>query len=650
MQDWTFTKPGDPPATVSLPHTWNGRDGQDGGNDYWRGTCTYQKRFPLPDFDPDTQQVYLEFAGVNASAVVFVNGRRVCRHDGGYATFRAEITPFLQDENTLTVKVDNSVNNRVYPQKADFTFYGGIYRDVSLLIVNRTHFDLDDHGGPGLRVAATVEGTTGVLRVRAKYTVGPADPANSADPADSAPEPEIRIRLTDEDDAVAAEVDTRQARLEVPRVHRWDGTRDPYLYTLTAELLVDGVVTDAVTERVGFRTMQVSAGKGFLLNGRPYPLHGVSRHQDRPGKGNAITRADQEEDLDLICEMGANALRLAHYQQDQYFYDLCDERGLVVWAEIPYISAHMYGGRENTASQLTELILQNEQHPSIACWGISNEITIYGRSRAYKKSRLDNLRMLQALSHKLDPTRFTTMACYAACGPLNRTAHVTDAVGWNLYLGWYTPGMFLNDWWIRVFHFLFPHRALAYSEYGCEGMPNLHSAHPKRGDQTEEYQALYHEFMLQCFGRHPWMWGTFVWNMFDFGADARDEGGQPGQNHKGLITFDRQTKKDAFYLYKACWSEEPFVHICGQRRKNRKERVTTVKVYSNQPRVTLTVNGRTFETKSGERVFCFRVPLSGTIHVTAGAGGVTDTAAFTRTKTRDPSYSLKKQKKKKNWV
>ncbi len=635
MQDWTFCKPGDPPARVSLPHTWNGRDGQDGGNDYWRGTCTYQKTFPLPDFDPAAQQVYLEFAGVNERALVFVNGQKVCRHGGGYAAFRAEITPFLQAENTLTVKVNNGASDRVYPQKADFTFCGGIYREVSLLIVNRAHFDLDFYGGIGLKITPALEGATGKLNVRSWHT---------------GEDGTVRICLTDASGQVTAQADGEDVDLTVPRVHRWDGVKDPYLYTVTASLLVDGAVADTVSRRIGFRTFRITAKEGFLLNGRPYPLHGVSRHQDRPDKGYAVTRADQEEDLDLICEMGANAVRTAHYQQDPYFYDLCDERGLMVWTEIPYISAHMPRGRDNTISQMTELIVQNEHHPCIFCWGIANEITIRGGDRAYENSRLDNLRQLRALCRRMDQTRPAVMACYAALSPFSRTSRVPDEAGWNLYLGWYTPGLWLNDVWLYLFHRLFPHRPVAFSEYGCEGMPNLHSAHPKRGDQTEEYQAAYHEFMLGCFRRHPWLWGTFVWNMFDFASDARDEGGEPGKNHKGLVTFDRQTKKDAFYLYKACWSEEPFVHICGRRRENREEKVTEVKVYSNQPQVKLLVNGRDFAVKSGRNVFCFRIPLTGTVKVTAAAGTVMDSAVFTKVKAPDSKYILKKREKRKNWV
>ena len=264
---------------------------------------------------------------------------------------------------------------------------------------------------------------------------------------------------------------------------------------------------------------------------------------------------------------------------------------------------------------------------------------------------LDNHHVLNDLCHQMDPTRLTTLACYAMCGPFNKVAHITDVVSWNLYLGWYVPGLFLNDLWCKIFHLFYPNRALGYSEYGAEAMPNLHSAHPRRGDHTEEYQCVYHEYMLKFFRRDGRMWATHVWNMFDFAADARDQGGEPGMNHKGLVTFDRKIKKDAFYLYKAWWSGEPFVHICGKRRANREESTTTIKVYTNQPAVALYVNGQKVEEKTGDKVFAFQIPLSGTVTVEARAGELRDTAAFTKVDAPDASYRLQKSKSTStNWV
>ena len=632
MKGWEFTGPDGTTTTVDLPHTWNARDGQDGGNDYWRGTCIYRTRFAAPQFNTASQQVWIQFDGVNASAHVVLNGSPVCNHDGGYSTFRANITELLRDENELTVEVDNSKNDRVYPQKADFTFYGGIYRDVSLMVVSKNHFTLDYFGGPGIRITPTVQGADASVQVTTWHDG----------------EGEVSIELLDAAGNTVATGKGPDITLTIFNAHLWNGVKDPYLYSCKARLVVNGTVEDETTTRFGVRSFKVDPKKGFFLNGKSYPLHGVSRHQDRKGLGNAITREMHDEDMALIKEIGANTIRLAHYQHDQYFYDLCDEVGMVVWAEIPYISEHMPNGRENTISQMKELIIQNYNHPCIVCWGVSNEITI---STKDKKDMLDNHRQLNDLCHEMDKTRLTTLACYAMCGPFNRSAHITDMVSWNLYLGWYVPGFILNDLWMGFFHLCFPNRPFGYSEYGAEGMPNLHSAHPHRGDHTEEYQAKYHEYMLRCFKRHPWMWATHVWNMFDFAADARDQGGEPGMNHKGLVTFDRKTKKDSFYLYKAWWSDEAFVHICSKRFVERTGSTATVKVYSNQSTVALYVNGNKVGEQTGEHVFTFKVPLNGELLIQAVAGDRTDESVIRHVDTPNPEYKLHKTKSKSaNWV
>lgn len=632
MKGWEFTGPDGTTTTVDLPHTWNARDGQDGGNDYWRGTCIYRTHFAAPQFNTASHQVWIQFDGVNASAHVVLNGSPVCNHDGGYSTFRANITELLRDENELTVEVDNSKNNRVYPQKADFTFYGGIYRDVSLMVVSKNHFTLDYFGGPGIRITPTVQGADASVQVTTWHDG----------------EGEVSIELLDAAGNTVATGKGPDITLTIFNAHLWNGVKDPYLYSCKARLVVNGTVEDETTTRFGVRSFKVDPKKGFFLNGKSYPLHGVSRHQDRKGLGNAITREMHDEDMALIKEIGANTIRLAHYQHDQYFYDLCDEAGMVVWAEIPYISEHMPNGRENTISQMKELIIQNYNHPCIVCWGVSNEITI---STKDKKDMLDNHRQLNDLCHEMDKTRLTTLACYAMCGPFNRSAHITDMVSWNLYLGWYVPGFILNDLWMGFFHLCFPNRPFGYSEYGAEGMPNLHSTHPHRGDHTEEYQAKYHEYMLRCFKRHPWMWATHVWNMFDFAADARDQGGEPGMNHKGLVTFDRKTKKDSFYLYKAWWSDEAFVHICSKRFVERTGSTATVKVYSNQSTVALYVNGNKVGEQTGEHVFTFKVPLNGELHIQAVAGDRTDESVIRHVDTPNPEYKLHKTKSKSaNWV
>ena len=623
-QDWTFIYHDGTRTPVSIPHTWNNLDGQDGGNDYFRGTCQYRKTFPKPVFGPE-ERIYLEFRGVNASAKVILNGVTVAAHDGGYSTFRADITAHLKETNDLLVEVDNSVNERVYPQKADFTFYGGIYRDVVLLTVNENHFDLDCFGGPGIAVTPTVSGKDSTVRVQSWH---------------NAPNATVSLRLLDRQGKVVASGEGTDTTLTISDVHLWDGIEDPYLYSCVATLTVDGTAVDEVSTSFGVRTFRVDPREGFFLNGRSYPLRGVCRHQDWKGIGNAITTEHHDTDMAMIREIGANTIRLAHYQHDQYFYDLCDRYGMVVWAEIPYISEHMPNGRENTVSQMKELIIQNYNHPSICFWGISNEITI---STKDKKDMLDNHKVLNDLVHQMDPSRLTTLACYAVCGPFNPVAHkVSDIVSWNLYLGWYAPGMFLNDLWVDFFHWKYPNRCLGYSEYGCECMPNLHSAHPRRGDQSEEYQCKYNEYMLNFFEKRPFMWATHLWNMFDFAADARNQGGEPGMNHKGLVTFDRKIRKDSFYIYKAWWSKEPFVHICGKRFAQRVEKTAEIKVYSNQDTVTLYANGKKVGTQTGSHVFTFKVQNLGETKLEAVSGDLRDTAVIRRVSKPNRSYKLSK--------
>ena len=631
-KDWTFIYHDNTRTVLDLPHTWNAVDGQDGGNDYWRGTCCYEKKFKKPEFDAEKELVYLQFHGVNASARVILNGKEVCTHDGGYSTFRGDVTGLLEAENEMLVYVDNSVNTKVYPQKADFTFYGGIYRDVELLTVSKAHFDLDYFGGTGMKVTPEVEGKDAKILI---------ETWNNTENG------EVKVTLFDAERNIVAEGNGEKTTLHVTDVHLWNGVNDPYLYSVHAQLCVDGELADEIETSCGVRYFHFDPDRGFFLNGKPYNLHGVSRHQDFKGIGNAITKEHHDRDMELIREVGANTIRLAHYQHDQYFYDLCDRYGMIVWAEIPYISEHLADGNENTISQMKELIVQNYNHPCIVTWGLSNEITISGRR--YKKQMLKNHHVLQKMVKEMDPTRVTTLACYAVCPHWHPVAHISDIVGWNLYLGWYVPGFFLNDLWIGLWRLLYPKRCLGFSEYGAEGMPNLHSAKPRRGDNTEEYQNKYHEYMLECFKRHPYMWGNYVWNMFDFAADARNQGGDPGMNHKGLVTFDRKLKKDCFYLYKAYWTEDPFVYLAGRRYEYRTEAVTEITVYSTCGEVSLYNNGKLVETKKGNRVFKFKMTMEDENHLEVKAGNCTDAAVIYKTDKPLPEYSAAKVDSS-NWM
>ena len=640
---WAFTKmaetvPEKLPVDweqVNLPHTWNAIDGQDGGNDYYRGTCYYAKNLSKVDL-PEADRYYLEFRGANASADLYVNGKHLAHHDGGYSTWRADITDALEVENLIVVTVENGINDRVYPQVADFTFYGGLYRDVNLICVNQSHFDLDYYGGPGIRVTPVMEGDNANVEVEVFLT-------------GSKPSQIVRYTLLDGEGNVDSTAETTGTKVSfvIENAHKWNGRKDPYLYTAKAELLEDGKVLDTVSARFGCRSYVIDPERGFLLNGESYPLRGVSRHQDRWGVGNALLPEHHAEDMDLICEVGATTIRLAHYQHDQYFYDLCDERGMVVWAEIPYISQHMATGRENTISQMKELIVQNYNHPSIVVWGLSNEITMKGER---DPDLLENHHILNDMCHEMDKTRPTTMAVVSMCDMDAEYVRIPDVVSYNHYFGWYGGETSMNGPWFDKFHSKHPDQPIGISEYGCEAL-NWHTSKPTQGDYTEEYQAYYHEELIKQIHDRPYLWATHVWNMFDFGADARAEGGENGQNHKGLVTFDRKYKKDSFYAYKAWLNPEPMVHLCGKRYVDRVEDVTKVTVYSNQPAVELLANGVSLgvQQNNGLPFFYFDVPNDGTTQLVAVAGELKDESVIRKVDTFNEAYRLKEKGAILNW-
>lgn len=618
---------------VNLPHTWNAIDGQDGGGDYFRGTCCYMKQINKDDL-PAADRYYLEVNGANSSADVYLNGKAMAHHDGGYSTWRVELTDELKDENLLSILVDNSPNETVYPQMADFTFYGGLYRDVNLICVSESHFDLDHFGTPGIKVTPVIDGADAKVAVEVWLT-------------NRKPEHTVRYTLlTNGGKALASFTGGKYGNFRIQKPRLWQGKKDPYLYTMQAELLENGEVIDCVSTRFGCRSFSVDPERGFILNGEEYPLRGVSRHQDRWGIGNALLPEHHREDLDLICEMGATTIRLAHYQHDQYFYDLCDERGLVLWAEIPYISRHMPTGRDNTISQMKELIVQNYNHPSIVVWGLSNEITMKG---ANDPDLLQNHRILNDLCHQMDPTRLTTMACLSNCPMDAEYVTIPDVVSYNHYFGWYGGDTDMNGPWFDKFHAMHPSIPIGCSEYGCEAL-NWHTSQPQQGDYTEEYQAFYHEELIRQLYSRKYIWATHVWNMFDFGCDARSEGGENGQNHKGLVTIDRKYKKDSFYAYKAWLSDEPFVHLCGKRYVDRVEDLTKVTVYSNQPAVELFVNGESIGVKEAQdHFFYFSVPNVGESTLVAVAGRCQDESHIRKVDVFNEDYRLKESGAVLNW-
>ena len=641
-EGWQFSKDCSTPShnesvtNVNLPHTWNATDGQDGGNDYFRGSCLYTKKLVKSEL-PAAAQYYLEICGANSSADVYVNGEHKAHHDGGYSTWRVNLTDCLGDECEVAIVVDNAPNEQVYPQMADFTFYGGLYRNVNLVAVSSTHFDLDYYGGPGLKVTPVVDGKNANVEVEVFVTdmmVGDA----------------VKYTVLDKEgnEVASLHTDKTLVNFTLENVHLWHGLKDPYLYTLKAELVRGENVLDNVSTRFGARSFKIDPNNGFILNGEEYPLRGVSRHQDRLGVGNALLPCHHEEDIDLILEVGATTIRLAHYQHDQYFYDLCDEKGLVIWAEIPYISRHMPTGRENTVSQMKELVTQNYNHPCIVVWGLSNEISIAGST----PDLLENHHILNDMVHEMDKTRLTTIAAVSMAKMDDPYIHISDVVSYNHYFGWYGGETDMNGPWFDKFHEKYPDTPIGCSEYGCEAL-NWHSSTPFQGDYTEEYQSYYHEELIKQLFTRKYMWATHVWNMFDFGADARAEGGENGQNHKGLVTMDRKYKKDSFYAYKA-WlrspEDAPFVHLCSKRYIDRVEDVTKVTVYSNLPEVELFANGVSLGKKTAENhFFYFEVENKGETKLEAFAGEYRDESTIRKVDEMNQDYVLKEQGAILNW-
>ena len=619
---------------VNLPHCYNAIDGQDGDADYFRGTAYYAKNLNKVDL-PEAARYYLEVNGANSSAKVHWNGQCLAEHHGGYSTWRLDVTDHMQANNLVVIEVDNSANQTVYPQNADFTFYGGLYRNVNLICVAESHFDLEYYGAPGIKVTPVVEGDNANVEVEVFVKNMKEDQY-------------FQYTIVDAEGNAVVNAVSNEPKFSavLENVHKWHGRKDPYLYTAEVNLVEGKEILDNVSARFGCRSFQIDPDKGFILNGEEYPLRGVSRHQDRWGLGNALLPEHHEEDIDLICQVGATTIRLAHYQHDQYFYDLCDEKGLVIWAEIPYITTHLDNGVENTRTQMMELICQNYNHPSIVVWGLSNEINA---GTDADTGIVPNHHMLNDLCHTMDKTRLTTMAAVSTAPVHHEYISIPDTVSYNHYFGWYGGELSHYGPWFDKFHAEHPNQPIGCSEYGCEAL-NWHTSKPEAGDYSEEYQAVYHEELIRQLFTRKYLWATHVWNMFDFGADGRNEGGENGQNHKGLVTFDRKYKKDSFYAYKAWLNPEPMVWITGKRYIDRVEDVTKVTVYSNQPSVELFANGQSLGVKEAEdHFFYFDVPNVGTTHLVAKAGTLTDESVICKVAEPNPAYRLVEKGAVLNW-
>ena len=632
-ENWTLSFPKGDHATeqVNLPHTWNAVDGNDGNGSYLRTTGVYTRTFTAPKQPREGGRTYVEVLAAALNSTVKVNGQVATTHEGGFSIFRADVTDLCHEgENELTIEVSNEDTPSMYPSSADFTFYGGLYRGVNLISVPDAHFDLDYYGGPGMMVTPVPTEDGGANFTIKSFVTNPAD--------------DLTVMYSIEDcfgrevaSAVRGSADT-EVTIYVPDAQLWS-MDEPNLYTVIATLQRNNEEVDEIAANVGVRSFKVTPDEGFSINGVPTPLRGVSRHQDRVFEGNALTAEEHYDDAMLIKELGANTIRLAHYQHSQDFYDACDEIGFAVWAEIPFISVFKKGegAHKHVMEEMKELIIQNYNHPSIMFWGISNEILIGGISQELVDTHHD----LEKLCKELDPTRLTTIA-HVSTTPVNGPMHhITDLESYNHYFGWYGGKMEQNGPWLDQFHAEHPDICIGISEYGCEGIINWHSNTPQCKDYTEEYQALYHEHMAQVFEYRPWVWASHVWNMFDFGCAARNEGGVSGRNNKGLITMDRKTKKDSYFVYQAYWTQTPMVHIAGRRHAQRAGETTEIKVYSNQDTVVLYVNGKEVGQQTAHRVFKFNAALNeGFNTIVAVAGDVKDSITLEKVAEEPGYYTL----------
>jgi beta-galactosidase len=591
---------------ISLPHTWNARDGQDGGNDYYRGIGWYRKYLSL-DSKYAGKTFFLRFDGVATVSNVYVNGKLAGSHKGNYGAFVLDISSLvkLNQKNVIAVQVSNAKDTTVAPLRGDFTIFGGIYRDVHLLVLDSLSVSPLDFGSPGIylkqtsvsKESADLEITTLVRNVtnHDKKAVLRGSLFDSNRKLVKKVETEILISKNSQKSEIQ--------KVSISAPHLWNGKSNPYLYKYVVELSENNKVIDRVEQPVGFRYFSADADKGFYLNGRSYPLHGVNRHQDRENKGSAIGLKEHSEDYKLIEEIGANSVRLAHYQQADEFYTLCDKGGIVVWAELALVDEINFSDEFglNCKQQLEELIKQNYNHPSILFWSVYNELMPEPNRESYGKL----VRELNELAKQLDPTRLTTMASRSKYDGDEYINNVTDITGYNVYRGWYEGQPENFSKWIDTLHQSHPNLKLCISEYGAGGSINHHEwpakkPHTKGVWHPEEWQSVLHEVTWKAMKEKEYLWGTFIWNMFDFASDGRSEGDRLGINDKGLVTYDRKVRKDAFYWYKVNWNPEPMVYITSQRFSLRPVGAAEVKVYSNCDSVKLRINNNIVGTRTSE--------------------------------------------------
>ncbi len=619
---------------VQLPHTWNNRDGEDGGNNYHRGAGWYRRHLPA---DPAWagKRAYLRVGAASMASAVYVNGKSAGTHKGGFGAFCYDITPLLDltGDNVVAIRVDNAKDKDIAPLSADFTFFGGLYRGVKLIVADPLAVDPTNDGGSGLAVRQD-----SVSADEAKLTVTTL--VRNAGTTDMTATVHCDVAGVT-GDATAAVPAGRTVPVEqhlvIAHPHLWNGRKDPFEYPARVTVSDGATVTDEVEDRVGLRSYRVDPDKGFFLNGQPYRLYGVNRHQDFIDKGWAVGAEDERRDAANIVDLGCTGVRLSHYQQSPSFYDLMDRAGIVVWAEIPLVNevTATDAFADNAEQQLRELIKQNCNHPSICFWGMFNEL----RGGKLEASELAVARRLNGVAHQLDPTRPTTEA--NSQGVKDALGRITDVGGFNRYPGWYSGHMGDLGKMLDDMHATYPTTGIGLSEYGGGGAVTQHEPAPVRQPKPggawhpEEYQAELHESEWAAIKGRPWIWGSFLWCLHDFAADQRNEGEHAGRNDKGLVTYDGKTRKDTFYFYQANWSDKPMVYVTDRRFTPRPNAEGPVKVYSNCDEVTLTVNGQRLAAVKPNDVHVFAWPTvtlkdgENRIEASGVRGGVTVTDGCT---------------------
>ena len=586
---------------VDLPHTWNAQDALSGKVDYKRGIGNYEKRiFIKPEYQG--KRLFLRFEGVNTVASVFVNRKYAGEHRGGYGAFVIEITDKVDygKENSVLVRVNNAEQLDIMPLVGDFNMYGGIYRDVNLIVTEKVCISPLDYASSGVKL---IQDSVSNEYAKVRNVIQLSNGRN----ADSKLDLSVAVKEGDKtvksfSSSVVVQAGkniTHEIPMEFNKPHLWNGMEDPFMYRVEVSIKENGKVLDTVSQNMGLRYYNVDPEKGFFLNGKHLQLKGVCRHQDRAEIGNALRKEHHDEDLAIMLDMGVNAVRLAHYPQDEYFYDLMDRHGLIVWAEIPFVGPGGYEDKgfvdsemfkENGKQQLIEMIRQHYNHPSICFWGLFNELKEYG------DNPIEYIKELNEIAHKEDPTRPTTSASNQG-GAIN---YITDVIAWNRYDGWYGGNPGTLGAWLDDLKKKNPNIKVGISEYGAGAsiyhqQEELKQPNPSGWWHPENWQTYYHIENWKIISSRPFVWGSFVWNMFDFGAAHRTEGDRPGINDKGLVTFDRKVRKDAFYFYKANWNKnEPVLHIAGKRCDSRTSNVQTIMAFTNQPEAELFVNGKSY--------------------------------------------------------